>query len=155
VLRVSWFQAREFAAWSGKRLPTEAEWEIAARTGGDERYPWGEQWQAGRANAIGTDGGDRWGAAAPVGSFPPNRWGVRDMIGNAAEWVEDVFHPNLSGLPSDGQPWLQETGPSSERQRVVRGGSYADPASRQRVSRRNSHRPETGVRDVGFRCVAD
>ncbi len=155
VLRVSWFQAREFAAWSGKRLPTEAEWEIAARTGGDERYPWGNQWQPGRANAIGTDNGDRWGAAAPVGSFPANSWGARDMIGNAAEWVEDVFHPNLAGLPSDGGPWLQETGPSSERLRVIRGGSYADPASRQRVSRRDSHRPESGVRDVGFRCVAD
>jgi formylglycine-generating enzyme required for sulfatase activity len=155
VLGVSWFQAREFAAWSGKRLPTEAEWEIAARTGGTGRFPWGDQWQLGLANALGTDSGDRWNADAPVGSFPANRWGVRDMIGNAAEWVEDVFHPDLVGLPSDGGPWLQETGPASERQRVVRGGSYADPVSRQRVSWRDSHRPETGARDVGFRCAAD
>jgi formylglycine-generating enzyme required for sulfatase activity len=155
VLGVSWLQAREYARWAGKRLPTEVEWECAARAGGRERFPWGDRWDPSLANALGAEGDDRWGAEAPVGSFPPNAWGVNDLIGNASEWVQDVSHSNLAGMPRDGRAWEQETGPIAERERVVRGGSYADPGSRQRVSRRSARHPEEPHRTVGFRCAAD
>ena len=155
VLWVSWFQAREFASWAGKRLPTEVEWESAARAGSTTRYPWGERWEPALANGFGVSDDDHWSAEAPVGTFSANAWGVRDLIGNAAEWVEDVYHPSLAGMPRDGRPWEQETGAISERERVVRGGSYADPASKLRVSRRDSRRPDDTHRTTGFRCAAD
>jgi formylglycine-generating enzyme required for sulfatase activity len=155
VLWVSWYQAHEFAHWAGKRLPSEVEWERAARAGSNARFPWGDTWEPDRANAFGIEGSDRWGAEAPVGSFPANAWGINDLIGNAAEWVQDVYHTSYSGGPRDGTAWEQETGPSTERRRVVRGGSYFDPPSKQRVSRRSSRRPTEDHRTTGFRCAAD
>jgi formylglycine-generating enzyme required for sulfatase activity len=155
VLWVSWYQANEFARWAGKRLPSEVEWERAARAGSGTRFPWGDAWEPDRANIFDTDGSDRWGAAAPVGTFAANAWGIHDLIGNAAEWVQDVYHTSYSGGPRDGTPWEQETGPSVERRRVVRGGSYFDSPSKQRVSRRSSRKPTEDHRTVGFRCAAD
>jgi formylglycine-generating enzyme required for sulfatase activity len=90
-----------------------------------------------------------------VGAFAPNAWGIHDLIGNAAEWVQDVYHTGFSGSPLDGTPWEQETGPSVERRRVIRGGSYFDPPSKQRVSRRSSRKPTDDHRTTGFRCAAD
>jgi formylglycine-generating enzyme len=155
VLWVSWYQAREFARWAGKRLPTESEWEAASRAGGTSRFPWGERWDQNLANGFSVGGRDLWEAEAPVGSFPPNAWGIRDLIGNAAEWVEDVYHTSLAHRPRDGRAWLQETGAYSERERVVRGGSWADSASKLRVSRRDSRKPTDSHRTTGFRCAAD
>jgi formylglycine-generating enzyme required for sulfatase activity len=155
VLWVSWYQAREYASWAGKRLPSEVEWERAARAGSNTRFPWGDDWEPGRANAFDTGGADRWGAEAPVGKFPPNAWGIHDLIGNAAEWVQDVYHTSYGGGPQDGTPWEQETGPSAERRRVIRGGSYFDPPSRQRVSRRSARKATEDHRTAGFRCAAD
>jgi formylglycine-generating enzyme required for sulfatase activity len=155
VLWVSWYQAREYAMWVGKRLPSEVEWERAARAGTSSRFPWGERWETGRGNAFDTGGPDRWGGEAPVSSFPPNPWGIHDLLGNAAEWVQDVYHTSYSGGPTDGRPWEQETGPMAERRRVVRGGSYFDPPSRQRVSRRDARKPTEDHRTTGFRCAAD
>jgi len=155
VLWVSWYQASEFARWTGKRLPSEVEWERAVRAGSGTRFPWGDTWEPGRANIFDTGEGDRWGASAPVGTFPANAWGIHDLIGNAAEWVQDVYHTSYGGGPRDGTPWEQETGPSVERRRVVRGGSYFDPPSKQRVSRRASRKPTSDHRTTGFRCAAD
>jgi len=155
VLWVTWFQAREYAMWAGKRLPTEVEWERAARAGSTRRFPRGDKWEPTMGNAMGTEGVDHWGAAAPVGSFPANAWGIHDLIGNAAEYVQDVYHISLGGLPRDGRPWEQETGPIAERRRVVRNGSFADPPARQRVSRRSSRKPTEGHYATGFRCAAD
>ena len=91
VLSVDWYQARSYARWAGKRLPSETEWERAARAGAATPYPWGLVWVDGRCNAIGAVGTDRWGASAPVASFPANAWNVYDMLGNAAEWVADLY----------------------------------------------------------------
>jgi formylglycine-generating enzyme required for sulfatase activity len=155
VLWVDWFQARTYAAWAGKRLPSEAEWEYAARAGAGTAYPWGDPWRQGLANSLGLGDGDQWGGTAPVASFEANRWGVYDLIGNAAEWVDDVYNETFHGSPRDGRPRYQETGPAAERRRVVRGAGYDEPPGRQRVSRRNGRRPDNDHRMVGFRCVAD
>ncbi len=95
VLWVDWFQAKEYAAWAGKRLPTEAEWELVARSGSTTMFPWGESWVPGNANAMGTYRSDYWNGGAPVASFEANRWGLYDLIGNAAEWTEDVYNDSL------------------------------------------------------------
>jgi len=154
VLWVTWFQAYDYAAWAGKRLPTEVEWERAARSGSGQRFPWGGRWDPAMANALGVEGADYWMAAAPVGSFPASAWGLHDMIGNAAEYVHDVYHPSYNGAPRDGRSWEQETGPMQERRRVVRNGSFADLPVRQRVSRRSARKPTDASKAIGFRCAA-
>jgi formylglycine-generating enzyme required for sulfatase activity len=155
VLWVDWSQAKEYAAWAGKRLPTEVEWEVAARSGSATAFPWGASWVPGAANAIGVYRGDVWGGTAPVASFEPNRWGLYDLIGNASEWTEDVYNETYQGAPKDGSAWYQETGLAGERRRVVRGGGYDDPPPRQSVTKRSGRRADNFGRSVGFRCVAD
>jgi formylglycine-generating enzyme required for sulfatase activity len=155
VLWVDWFQARTYARWAAKRLPTEAEWEWAARAGQAERYPWGGSWLDGRANALGVAGGDRWEGPAPAASFEPNAWGVYDMLGNAAEWLQDAYHRNYWEAPSDARAWMQLSGEQVERKRVVRGGSYNSPASRLRVSNRDQRDGVSFSRTTGFRCASD
>ncbi len=154
VLFVSWDQAWLFAQWAGKRLPSEAEWERAARAGSVARYPWGSEWDPAMANGLGVWERDRFAEAAPVASFPGNAWGIYDMVGNAAEWVQDVYHAGFTGAPRDGTPWEQEDGPISERERVVRGGSFLDQPARNRVSRRAGRKPAQPHRAIGFRCAS-
>ena len=155
VLWVDWFQAREYAQWAGKRLPSEVEWELVARAGSTTTFPWGSSWVPGAANAMGTYRADVFGESSAVASFEPNPWGVYDMIGNASEWTDDVYNEDYYGAPRDGSAWYQETGPAHERRRVVRGGGYDDPPPRQRVSQRRGRRPDNVNRSIGFRCVAD
>ncbi len=155
VLFVTWFQARSYSRWAGKRLPSESEWESAARAGTATPYPWGLLWEAGRCNGYGVAGADRWGGSSPVASFQPNRWNVFDLTGNAGEWVGDLYHRDYRAAPRDGRPWTQLTGGPTDRERVVRGGGWDDLPSRLRVSHRVDRRPDEVSRAVGFRCVAD
>ena len=132
VINVSWDDAVAYASWlsdeTGEeyRLPSESEWEYAARTGTTTRYSWGPNLGRNRANCIGC--GSRWDAdrTAPVGSFPANPWGLHDVHGNVSEWVQDCWHGNYRGAPDDGSAWQRRRGCGfGPDRRVLRGGSWA------------------------------
>ena len=127
VILVSWEDAVAYTRWLSEqtgeryRLPSEAEWEYAARSGTKKKkYSWGNEIGSNRANCDGC--GSQWDdrQTAPVGSFPPNRWGLHDMHGNVREWVRDCWNKNYKGAPTDGSAW--ESGDCSRR--VLRGGSW-------------------------------
>ncbi len=129
VVNVSWEDAQAYVAWltaeTGEpyRLPSEAEWEYAARAGTSTAYSWGNGIGDNRANCGGC--GSRWDneQTAPVGSFGANAWGLHDMHGNVYEWVEDCWHENYARAPSDGTAW---TGGGDCSRRGLRGGSWYD-----------------------------
>jgi formylglycine-generating enzyme required for sulfatase activity len=126
LINVTWNDAQQYVTWlarmTGKpyRLLTEAEWEYAARAGTTTAYYWGNEIGKGNANCIGC--GSKWDSleTSPVGSFPPNAFGLYDMAGDVWQWVEDCYHDDYNGAPSDGSSW---TGGDCSR-RVVRGGSW-------------------------------
>jgi formylglycine-generating enzyme required for sulfatase activity len=129
VTFVNWVDAQGFVKWLNERterkfrLPTEAEWEYAARAGSRTEYPWGNTFDSRLANGNGTGPGDPWGMMAPVGSFPPNAWGLHDMIGNVMEWTQDCFEDPDGNATVDGST---RGGPRDCRH-VSRGGSWLWP----------------------------
>ena len=156
VVCVSWNDAEAFIKWLNNktggnyRLPTEAEWEYAARAGSKTKYSWGNDIGSNRANCDNDDCGDRWEYTAPVGSFLANAWGLHDMHGNVWEWVQDCWNDSYEGAPTDGSSWT--SGDCS--QRVIRGGSWYYNARNLRSASRRYGRPNRSI-DVGFRLAQD
>ncbi len=160
AINVSWEDALKYAKWlseqTGKRyrLPTEAEWEYAARAGTETKYWWGNEIKPGMANFQGAD--NRWAGkqTSPVGSFQPNPFGLYDTAGNVWEWVEDCWHENYNGAPTDGSAW-KEKGGGNCGQRVLRGGSwYYGPETLRSSGRFGAN---AGIRSnfIGFRLAQD
>jgi formylglycine-generating enzyme required for sulfatase activity len=155
VASVTWDQATRYAAWlssmSGKtyRLLSEAEWEYAARAGTQTTYSWGNEIGRGNANCNGC--GSRWDnrEAAPVGSFSPNAFGLYDMHGNVAEWVEDCGNNDYHGAPQDGSAWA--TGQCDMR--VLRGGSWLNEPRIIASASRISSVPSMAYQHLGFRIA--
>lgn len=155
VINVSWDEARLYAAWfsamTGRsyRLLSEAEWEYAARAGTATGFYWGDEIGDGNANCQ--ECGSQWDGkeTAPVGSFAPNPFGLYDMAGNAWEWVQDCYHVDYVGAPSDGSAWMV----GACWRRVVRGGSWKDRPRNLRSAFRGRGTPGERVNAIGFRLA--
>ena len=167
VVEISWHDAQGFIGWLNKkegarayRLPSEAEWEYAARAGTTTRYSWGDAIGRNRANCDGC--GSRWDRKrpAPVGSFEPNAFGLFDMHGNVWEWVADCFHRNYEsheGAPTDGSAWTRywENVCDDDASRVLRGGSWSNNPRDLRAANRYRYTPSYRFHSYGFRLVQD
>jgi formylglycine-generating enzyme required for sulfatase activity len=156
VINVSWTDAKEFAAWMSQktgqvyRLPTEAEWEYAARGGVNTPYWWGRDIGVKQANCRDCKV-DNAQQTLPVGSFKPNPYGLHDTAGNAAEWVEDCWNDNYRGAPTNGRAW--ETGQC--RLRVLRGGAFDSQARYLRSQSRFRYDADVRFSANGFRLVRE
>lgn len=172
VMHVSVRDAEHYAAWLSEqtgrsyRLPSEAEFEYVLRAGSSGRYPWGDAGtpppNAGNftgAEDVSPSGrrwynafvgyGDGWWGPAPVGSFEANAWGVHDVAGNLSEWVADCWHASYRRAPSDGVAWFNP----GCRQRVIRGGNWANAPDQTRAAWRQSQDSDTTSARIGFRLV--
>ena len=157
VVNVSWYAAMAFAKWTGKRLPTEAEWEKAARGGvSGNKYTWGDDTDPSMANYD-------WniGETTPVRQYPSNGYDLYDMCGNVWEWCLDAYHDSFAMGSSHRNPivgassieWVEDHFLDVETNRVLRGGSWRIPASLVRIANRNAESPSFSLNVIGFRCV--
>ena len=146
---VTWKEANKYCSSRGKRLPTEAEFEYASRAGTKTKYYWGNEIGINNANCIGC--GSIWDGTktSPVASFPPNPWGLYDMIGNVWEWVNDWYYPKYSSGKGKKNP----KGPDTGTEKVFRSSSWYYFSKQSLISRRNSYYPNKPFLGVGFRCA--
>jgi len=155
VVNVSWYAAVAFCQSLGKRLPTEAEWEFAARGGlRDKTFPWGDEpVDRTRANYSGSN----LNATTPVGSYQPNGYGLFDMAGNVWEFLVDEWAPYSGAAQinpvAGGNLFLDQSFLEVRTRRVIRGGSFAGAPLNLRVTYRDSHPPDGAQDFVGFRCA--
>ncbi len=164
VTHVSWNDAAAYAAWAGKRLPAEAEWEMAARGGLEQKvYAWGDELTPGGRHLCNIwqgefpsrdTGEDGYQGPCPVEAFPANGLGLYSMTGNVWEWCGDWFHPGYHVTATRRNP----IGPPRGTSRVMRGGSFLchhSYCNRYRVAARTSNTPDSSTGNLGFRCVRD
>ncbi|XOZ32318.1 formylglycine-generating enzyme family protein [Halomonadaceae bacterium KBTZ08] len=165
ITHVNWHGAQAYADWLSDqtghnyRLPTEAEWEYATKAGTNTWYWWGNKPGRGEGLAVCNGCGTRWDdrhwderTTAPVGSLEPNPFGLYDVHGNAWEWVQDCWHPNYEGAPTDGSAWLNDN--DGDCRRVLRGGGItAGTAAMLSVYRKYKKHPASNV--GGIRLARD
>jgi formylglycine-generating enzyme required for sulfatase activity/class 3 adenylate cyclase len=155
VANVSWSDARQYVAWLAEttrkpyRLPSEAEWEYAARGGTQTRYWWGDQFQAGMVNCRNCSDIPANEQPARVGSLKPNPFGLFDMGGGVDQWVEDCWHKNYQGAPADGSAWVENDCPSH----VIRSGSWRKDSNYARTANRGSYDTNVRYPTHGFRVA--
>ena len=156
VTDVSWYDAEAYIAWlNGRtglkyRLPTEAEWEYAARAGSTTAYHFGDDENL---LSLYANYGGRNSGPMTAGNFRPNAWGIYDMLGNVQEWVEDCWHKDYSDAPSDGRAW--ESGCDMKEVAVVRGGSWFNDAGFLRSANRFRINRTSRYDDTGFRLARE
>jgi sulfatase modifying factor 1 len=164
VTHVAYEDAESYAAWAGKRLPSEAEWEFAARGGLDRAtFAWGEEPRPGGRHMANTWQGqfpwqnlleDGYEGTSPVGAFPPNGYGLYDVTGNVWEWTSDLFTPGHAGKPA--KACCMPPGASAIPRRVLKGGSHLCAPNyclRYRPAARQPEGVDTSTQHIGFRCV--
>ncbi|MRV72485.1 SUMF1/EgtB/PvdO family nonheme iron enzyme [Duganella sp. FT92W] len=162
VVGVSWFDAQRYVAWLSEktgqqyRLPSEAEWEYACRAGSKSAFSFGDDISTDQANfdgnftyGSGVKGVFRQGTT-PVGSFPPNAWGLFDMHGNVWEWMQDVMHATYEGAPLDGSAWMEG---GDQARRMLRGGAWLYPPRYLRTALRNAYSAVLANDVVGLRVA--
>ena len=166
VVHVSWSDAVAFCEWAGRRLPSEAEWEYAARGGLEQkRFPWGDQREPGGEHRMNVWQGvfpsqntleDGYLGTCPVRAFPANGYGLHNNSGNVWEWCVDWFDPSFHSAP--GAPRVNPVGPPSGQEKVTRGGSYLchdSYCNRYRVAARKSNEPHDSTGNLGFRSACN
>jgi formylglycine-generating enzyme required for sulfatase activity len=162
VVHVSWDDAVAYCEWSGTRLPSEAEWEFAARGGlGGHHFPWGDDLEPDGVHRMNVYQGefpqrdlgeDGWTGTCPVGSYPPNGHGLHEVTGNVWEWCADWYDASYYGR----SPVFDPRGPETGEARVMRGGSYLCHRSycwRYRVDARSANTPDSSAGNMGFRVA--